>query len=293
MPVWDCPNAFVLSKLTIFCKLKPVKRDSMVAVSIIVGLLLMVAGVLGLVLSRRPLNFPDTPEIAILHAGGGDHSLTYLNAQETFAPYYAAGYRYFEYDLRLSTDGHLIGTHDYEWFDDPTVMNGISYDAFKQLKICGGAYTPIQETWLLQTLQAYPDVKIVIDTKEDESTRVYERLSALAEMYQIDLSRCVIPQIYSREMWQYFQAHDDYDEYIYSNYKSNYTVNQIIKYFGSEPKITAVAVQYRTWAVFDMWRLRALGKNCFAFTPKTAAQIARLRGCHCNGFYVDDPSILA
>ena len=40
--------------------------------------------------------------IVFLHAGGSDNGMTHLNAHETFLEYYSQGYRYFEYDLKLS-----------------------------------------------------------------------------------------------------------------------------------------------------------------------------------------------
>ena len=43
--------------------------------------------------------------IAILHAGGELDGNTYLNCQEAFYEYYEQGYRYFEYDFKLSSDG--------------------------------------------------------------------------------------------------------------------------------------------------------------------------------------------
>lgn len=256
---------------------------------------MVVMSVLSCVMLPRTAEIPDAAELVILHAGGGYNSCAYLNAQETFAPYYDAGYRYFEYDFRFSLDGRLIGTHEFEWFDDRDALsaNGITYDEFKQLKICDGAYTPIQEEWFMQMLQTHPDVKIVMDTKEDDYVRVYEHLRELGETYQVDLHSVIIPQIYSYAMWEYLRTDDLYDEYIYTNYKSGYNVEQMIDYFGHEPKVKSIAVA--TWqegVVQEMYRLRQLGKNFLCFTPQTAAQVADLRAHCCNGFYVDDPQIV-
>ena len=67
----------------------------------------------------------------ILHAGGGYGELTYLNAQETFEYYYNMGYRYFEYDLRLSSDGGIIATHAWEHIA-VAVSNDITYEEIRR-----------------------------------------------------------------------------------------------------------------------------------------------------------------
>ena len=53
----------------------------------------------------------------ILHAGGGLDGMRLLNCQEAFAVYYEMGYRYFEYDFKLSAEGKLIATHSWEHLD--------------------------------------------------------------------------------------------------------------------------------------------------------------------------------
>lgn len=119
---------------------------------------------------------------------GGYKGKTYLNSQETFSYYYSLGHRIFEYDLELSVDNKLIGTHSFDNFEnsDYLIKNGILYEDFKQIKLYN-TYTPINEEWLLETLIEYPDVRLVIDTKSD-FLPIYNRLIELANEYNIDIS---------------------------------------------------------------------------------------------------------
>ena len=79
----------------------------------------------------------------ILHAGGGADGLRYLNAQETFYTYYDLGYRVFEYDLKLSSDGRLIGTHSGEHLSG--FYDGMDYQSFLSLRLSNGMEWSLDE----------------------------------------------------------------------------------------------------------------------------------------------------
>ena len=257
------------------------KKHKIIVVVLIVGIIIAI--LIGIPLTILEIN-KKRERKCILHAGGSIDGLTYLNLQESFLYYYEKGYRLFEYDFLLSNDGKLIGTHNYEGFEGFDLSNGISYEEFNNFKI-NGKYTPVNEEWLIDTIVKFPDVKIIIDTKSSYE-EIYERLENL----NVDLKDNIIPQIYSKEMWDFFKNGYEYKQYIFSNYKENYSCDQILKYFDDE-RIFAITIP--VWSSIELLRsideIKEKNKYVFIHTITTNFEyrIALFYGV--DGIYVDNP----
>lgn len=241
---------------------------------------------------------PITPKaadelIVILHAGGGYEGMTHLNAQETFEHYYGLGYRYFEYDLRLSSDGRLIATHAWEHLPvyEP---EDISHEEFKALRLENG-FTPANEEWLMETIGKYPDVKFVIDAQMDSvegDAAVLARLEALESIYSMDISSNIIPEIFSKEMWELAKEQTTFDRYHFSHYKVYYTAPQMLEYF-SDDRIWGFSLPTYT----DQDIRAHLGevkqtKMIFVFTPTTKEEVADAAAMGADGVYLDFVSLI-
>ncbi len=230
----------------------------------------------------------------ILHAGGALDGMTYLNAQESFLLYYEQGYRYFEYDLSLSTDGYLIGTHGGEHLGgiDPCAL---TYAEFGQLRLDGG-YTPVDEQWLIDTLRQYPDVKIIVDAKMPttaQDAEVLLRIEQLQELYGIDLSANIIPEVFSIEMWEILKESTSFDKYVFSHYKVNYSADTILEHFSDE-RICGIALPLDSSPELteQLWRLQESGKEIWVFTCLDRQDLALAVSIGADHVYVDTPEIL-
>lgn len=171
----------------------------------------------------------DEDVTVILHAGGELEGKRLLNCQEAFYHYYELGFRYFEYDLKLSSDGYLMATHSWEHLPDG--YDGMAYEDFLQLD---GGYTPVNEQWLMQMLQDYPDVTVIVDAKmatTTEDAAVIQRLDALQEIYHIDLSERILPEIFSVEMWQQLEGKVSFRQFLFSRYKEYYDITTVTESF--------------------------------------------------------------
>ena len=237
---------------------------------------------------KKDITYDDF-EINILHAGGGYDGLILLNAQETFDYYYEQGYRYFEYDFKLSTDGRLIGTHSFEHL---SISQTVSYDEFKALKLSNG-FTPVNEEWLVQTVKEHPDVRFIIDAKMDSAlldAAVLQRIEELEEIHDVDMSPNIIPEIFSVEMWETVQNSTSFDAYIFSHYKEYYSVDKILECFSS-PKIIAVAVP--TWTdgyiESNLYKVKESNKKIFVFTVTNYNEITFANGVNADAIYIDTP----
>lgn len=229
----------------------------------------------------------------ILHAGGGMDGMDYLNAQETFLYYYDLGYRTFEYDLRLSTDGRLIGTHAYEHIDNEKYE--YSYEEFKELRLDNG-FTPVNEEWLMETIVKYNDITIVVDAKMDSTVwdaKVLERLEELEKIYDVDISKNILPEVFSIEMWEIVKETTTFDRYFFSHYKVYYSVDTMIEHF-SDDRIYGIAIPNYSdnYIRSNLYRLKDLGKKIYVFTPLTYDDVLDCIRMGADGIYVNDLNIL-
>ena len=107
----------------------------------------------------------------IAHAGGSIDGIQYTNSSEAFIKAIDDGYRFIEFDLRLSLDGHYFGAHyiddfnnntghPYQWLIPPTVSQ------IRERKILN-RYTPLLLADIDEILDKYPHVMIDIDKGED------------------------------------------------------------------------------------------------------------------------------
>ena len=179
----------------------------------------------------------------ILHAGGELDGKILLNCQEAFYFYYEIGCRIFEYDLKLSSDGRLIGTHSWEHLADG--YDGISYEDFKSLVLDGG-YTPVNEDWLVEILTEYSDITLIIDAKMETTTQdalVIKRLNELQTIHGIDISDKIIPEIFSVEMWEEIKDEVTFSYFLFSRYKEYYSVNFVVESFPID-RFIGIALPY-------------------------------------------------
>ena len=228
----------------------------------------------------------------ILHAGGGVEDLRYLNAQETFKYYYDLGYRYFEYDLKLSTDNRLIGTHAFEHLNVNTSL--FTYEEFKELRLENG-YTPVNEEWLVDTLINYNDVTFVIDAKmesDEMDAKVLERIEELESIYDIDISKNILPEVFSLEMWNIVKETTSFDRYFFSQYKVYYSIEFVLENF-SDDRIYGVAYSSTcdNYIRRNLYRLKESGKKLFFFTPTSYDEIMDMISLGADGVYIDNDKV--
>lgn len=232
--------------------------------------------------------------IIILHAGGGIDGYSYMNSQETFLYYYNNGYRYFEYDLKLSSDGRLIGTHAGENIESSEIVNfdDVTYDEFKKLRLVNG-YTPVNEEWLMDTIINYPDIKIVVDAKSntiEEDAAVVQRFEQLEKIYNYDVSANIIPEVFSLEMWNILKKTTTFYKYLFSHYKVYYNVDMILDYFIDD-RIWGISIP--VWSDSDfcsqIYRLKQANKKIFVFTAYNNDDFSSIINMGGDGLYVDEP----
>ena len=230
----------------------------------------------------------------ILHAGGELDGMRLLNCQEAFYVYYEMGYRIFEYDLKLSSDGKLIGTHSWEHLTGG--YDGMSYAEFTSLRLEGN-YTPVNEDWLIAMLQQYPDVTVIVDAKMEDTLQdaeVIKRFHQLQTEYHIDLSARIIPEVFSIEMWDVLRTETEFDHHLFSRYKEYYAIDTIIENFPVE-KFIGVALPYDYLDGYykrNISYLQEMGYRIFMFGINYTEDILGAVEIGADTVYIDNVSLL-
>jgi glycerophosphoryl diester phosphodiesterase len=114
-----------------------------------------------------PWSFLDHPGVlAFSHRGGASDAPE--NTMSAFEQAVALGYRYVETDVHVTADGVLLAFHD-DVLDRVTDRTGViaelPYDVVKQAKVDGREPIPL----FADLLAAWPDLRVNIDPKHDES----------------------------------------------------------------------------------------------------------------------------
>ena len=168
---------------------------------------------------------PYTSYSLVAHALGqvGEHTGT--NSLEAFQASYAAGYRLFECDLAMASDGRVVLRHDWsggmqEGVDPQHIPTA---EEFAHIPLYG-QYTPLTFLDLLGLLAAYPDAYFILDGKDTDARAVTEQYTAMVEEAEawgmLHLFDRFIVQLYSPEMQDTVEAVHHFDHYLLTLYQT-------------------------------------------------------------------------
>mgnify|MGYP004639712069 CR=1 FL=1 len=236
-------------------------------------------------------NLTEDLKYTIAHAGGGLETSDgkfrkYLNCEESFYKYYENGTRMFEYDLVFTSDNELVGTHKFEYLDGYSLNNRISYEDYLNTKIAD-EFTGITADKILDLIEKYPDTKFVIDTKEKDDYKVYEKLIEDAEEKGVDISKNVLPFVSSKEMLSKLEKRYNFEEYLFTNYKQNYTTDQLVEIFKSNDKIKYLHIFFYDFVKLDLKKINSMGIRVFAHMDKSDKTMYPI-DYGCSGVFTDD-----
>ena len=109
----------------------------------------------------------------VMHACGGIDGLDYSNSHEAMQASLEKGYRYIEVDFSFSSDGIPVCIHSWS---DMKFDGVVDHERFMAQKLYG-KYSPMDIADVLEYMESYPDLYIVLDTKES----MVELVRALVE----------------------------------------------------------------------------------------------------------------
>lgn len=232
----------------------------------------------------------------ICHAMGMIDGHDYTNSKEAFLLNYEKGYRVFEVDFQLTTDGKLAATHGWgkgfvekhwgiEWEGNP-----VSLEDFLKIRILG-KYTPLSFYDVAEYMVQYPDMYLVLDFKAGDYDTVmvqYKELVREAKEVDADILTRVIPQIYSEEMLSWIREAYDFDSVIYTLYQMplNYSQERVMQ-FAYENGIRALTMSQGKARDLFMHGLTDRGIYTYVHTINDEAVETEYRMHGAHGFYTD------
>ena len=141
---------------------------------------------------------------------GGIDGQDYTNSAEAWESNYKLGYRVFEVDLRVLSDGTVVCSH--------AQPSQVTIGEFKASKI-SGRYTPLTMTDLADLMARYPDAWVMTDIKVGKGAPRDNVLKSLRSAVSGDpTSRSrIIVQAYEEADWRYARKLG-FDNIVYSLY---------------------------------------------------------------------------
>ncbi len=114
---------------------------------------------------RLPEVLPE--DFLIAHAGGAIDGKLYSNSKEAVENSILKGVKFIEIDLQESSDGFLVGVHDWKTFNEQTGHSRLgdqvpTLSEFKKRKIYG-RYTPIDEDSIRKVMNEHQNLVLVTD----------------------------------------------------------------------------------------------------------------------------------
>jgi glycerophosphoryl diester phosphodiesterase len=220
----------------------------------------------------------------VAHAGGAIDGIAGTNSLESIEANYRNGHRAFEIDLNLTTDGVLVGAHDW-----PSYKGPLSWGDFASLKLAG-RYTPLSFERIVQVMEKHEDMYIVTDTKSFE----YSDRDTLRQFNGIwratdenpDLRDRITVQIYNQEMLHLVKESYPFPHFIYTLYASPDSDAEVLQFMEDEElKVLVMPPERANKAFLDS--IEELGGIVCLHTLNSLEEVNEWRAKGVRGFYTD------
>lgn len=235
----------------------------------------------------------------IAHAGGtiyyNDITMRYTNSKEAMVQSYDLGFRVFEFDFALTSDGKLAAVHDWDSYGN---CNGVPMSEAEWLNDYEhpkGYFTTMMIGDILDAMLVNRDMFLVTDTKSyelsDEETRLqFEIIYEEAMKRDPELLERIIPQIYSESMYNLISEVYQYKSVIFTLYASRLSADEIVEFVSKHDEIKVVTMGYET-AYFTETNLPArLEETCklvYVHTVSNLRIVMENIQLGARGFYTD------
>lgn len=238
----------------------------------------------------HPTVVPDgdawyTKSHLVYHACGGIDGLAYTNSVEALENTLNRGGRLIEADFGYTTDGTLVCVHS--WDDITTENLPVSLQEFESTPVCG-RYTPMTAETLLDYMERYEDMYLIIDDKEEDPLAVVRELIALCGENPDIIDRFVV-QLYDggvkAQMQEMYPFGDD--QFLFSAYKLGPEKHAEIMGICYDENICVLTIADGAW---DEATVRAFAEKGFILFNHTVNRLdhARLFAAQgVYGFYTD------
>jgi glycerophosphoryl diester phosphodiesterase len=220
----------------------------------------------------------------VAHAGGTVGNVQGTNTIEAVQTNYELGHRVFELDFNLTSDGKLVGIHD--WGGKAAK----SWDEFSSKQV-SGLFTPTSLEMFLDFLEQHEDAYIITDTKSFDYTdeQITEQFQILFDAASVrpELRERIIVQVYNQKMYHLINKIYKYPNILYTLYMTPDTEAQVVEFVRSENIPVIVMPPERANQPF-LSDIYAAGAKVFLHTLNDINDIKAWLAKGVSGFYTDD-----
>lgn len=229
-----------------------------------------------------------TPLIAraggVLRTASGD--AVYTNGLNAIVQNYNLGHRVFEIDFQITSDGRLAAARE---GTTPRDENGPIPGASQWSQDAGlGDIDPMPVEDVLDEMLVNRDMFLVADAGWGDAAPAFAIVRAEAEKRDLALMDRVIPQIYSRDMYDAVMAVYDFPSVIFLCYATEESPGEVVAFCESKDNIRVIAVNGGD-ALLSEYIAYSAGKDFLVYvhTQNAASDISdfRVRGVY--GLYTD------
>lgn len=239
--------------------------------------------------TQEEILIPRTPwyEMSrlIYHAGGEVGGFTYTNSKEAVEQTLARGDILLEIDFLFTSDGHLICLH--EWQNLHGMTRPCTLDTFLSLKMYD-RFTTITAEDVIGYMRTYPEMYLIIDTKEDDPVAVVAELLRLCD-YDATVAERFVIQLYDAgvkaEMLKLYSFGED--NFLFTAYKFGASRISEIMELCRDEGITVITVPYGSWDKATVGQFTDGGFLVFEHTLNYTTMTDNALGRGVYGFYTD------
>ena len=233
-------------------------------------------------LSENPW-FEDTR--LIYHAGGAIEGYTYTNSREAVMESIAIGNLVLELDFSYTTDGHLVCLH--LWEDAFPLDTALNLEEFSS-RLIQGRFTPMTAKDLFSIMEDYPELRVVVDTKENDIAKFYGYLIREAEDFPGVLDRLIIQLYYPGQKAEICKLYSFSDEqFLFTAYCFGPERIQEIAQICRDENICVITIPYQSWSAQQIDAFNRCGYVIFEHTVNRPDQALYSLNAGIHGFYTD------
>lgn len=236
------------------------------------------------------VNYQWTEFPLIAHAGGGIDGYEYTNSMEALINSYKNGFKLFELDLSLTSDGYLVARHgwDENYGQNFLTENGPpTYEQFINSPYYS-QYTPIDFQFILKFLKKHRDTFIILDGKvrSPEDTKIlYEKIGLLTNNLSARIKKRIIPQMFYEQDLEIIRQYGFHDV-LYVVGREEYTPASLAEFCDAND-IRAVSLSpYRVNSEM-IHALKEKGIKIYVYTINDVEKMTMYFDMGVDGFFTD------
>ncbi|WP_226036339.1 glycerophosphodiester phosphodiesterase family protein [Aquibacillus saliphilus] len=254
---------------------------------IVISLLLIFTGCTGNEIND---SYSWTENKFIAHAAGDIDGVVYTNSLEAFRKSYEEGYRLFEIDISITSDGELVARHGWEenYGQDNFVTNKpLSYEKFMSLPYYD-KYTAMDFKMIIKLLEEFKDIYLILDgkvTSVEDTKVIYKEVGeATRDMAKSDFNR-LIPQLFYEDNLSVIRQYGFHD-LIYVIGREEYTNSSIIQ-FCEDNDIRVVSLSRKRANERFIQKLAVKDINVYIYTLNDVDEMKSYKEIGVHGYFTD------